>query len=330
MATGLNQHSINKRASEYVVRLYSGELTAKEESEILDWCDAKDAHQAAFNEALYLWETSAQIAPHVGWRQKLEKRFYRIRYIAASIVVASFCFLLMAHNSPDQIIDSNSEALANNYSTAIGEVSNVGLPDGSTITLNTDTRINVKFSDAHRELWLEQGEAFFDIAKDSSRPFLIHTTKKTVRVVGTKFNIKLSQTGFDIAVAEGIVAIEEKAEASEDEHAKNNSQVLLEAGAVASFNDASALIAKESVDSVVKAHSWRTGYLRFDEERLEKVVASFNRYRSKKIVISPEVADLRISGVFKLSDGDAILTALEATLPVEIKKENEKIKLVKK
>jgi transmembrane sensor len=329
MATALNQHSINKRASEYVVRLYSGELTAKEESEILEWCDAKGAHQAAFNDALYLWETSAQIAPHVGWRQKLEKRFYRMRYLAASIVVASFCFLLITHhNAPDQSID-NSE-LANNYSTAIGEVSNVGLSDGSTITLNTDTRINIKFSEAHRELWLEQGEAFFDIAKDRSRPFLIHTANKTVRVVGTKFNIKLSQAGFDIAVEEGIVAIEEKAGANTDKPAKNDTQVLLEAGAVASFNDTSALIAKQSVDSVVKAQSWRTGYLRFDEERLEKVITSFNRYRSKKIVISQEIADLRISGVFKLSDGDAILTALEATLPVEIKKENEKVKLVKK
>ena len=329
MATALNQHSINKRASEYVVRLYSGELTAKEESEILAWCDAKAAHQAAFDDALLVWESSAHIAPHIGWRQKLEKRFYRMRYLAASIVVASFCFLLITHhNAPDQSID-NSE-LANNYSTAIGEVSNVGLSDGSTITLNTDTRINIKFSEAHRELWLEQGEAFFDIAKDRSRPFLIHTANKTVRVVGTKFNIKLSQAGFNIAVEEGIVAIEEKAEPNTDKPAKDDTQVLLEAGAVASFNDTSALIAKQSVDSVVKAQSWRTGYLRFDEERLEKVITSFNRYRSKKIVISQEIADLRISGVFKLSDGDAILTALEATLPVEIKKENEKVKLVKK
>ena len=151
-----------------------------------------------------------------------------------------------------------------------------------------------------------------------------------MRVVGTKFNIKLSQAGFNIAVEEGIVAIEEKAEPNTDKPAKDDTQVLLEAGAVASFNDTSALIAKQSVDSVVKAQSWRTGYLRFDEERLEKVITSFNRYRSKKIVISQEIADLRISGVFKLSDGDAILTALEATLPVEIKKENEKVKLVKK
>lgn len=329
MATALNQHSINKRASEYVVRLYSGELTAKEESEIFAWCDAKDAHQAAFDDALLVWETSAHIAPHIGWRQKLEKRFYRMRYLAASIIVVSFCFLLITHhNETDQSIDSS--ALANNYSTAIGEVSNVGLSDGSTITLNTDTRINIKFSDDHRELWLEQGEAFFDIAKDRSRPFLIHTANKTVRVVGTKFNIKLSQSGFDIAVAEGIVAIEEKTEKNEDKPEKENTQVLLEAGAVASFNDTSALIAKESVDSVVKAQSWRTGYLRFDEERLDKVIASFNRYRSKKILISQDVADLRISGVFKLSDGDAILTALEATLPIEAKREEEKIKLVKK
>ncbi|WP_372622397.1 FecR family protein, partial [Alteromonas stellipolaris] len=243
MATGLNQHLINKRASEYVVRLYSGELTAKEESEILAWCDAKAAHQAAFDDALLVWESSAHIAPHIGWRQKLEKRFYRMRYLAASIVVASFCFLLITHhNAPDQSID-NSE-LANNYSTAIGEVSNVGLSDGSTITLNTDTRINIKFSETHRELWLEQGEAFFDIAKDRSRPFLIHTAKKTVRVVGTKFNIKLSQAGFDIAVEEGIVAIEEKAEANTNKPTKDDTQVLLEAGAVASFNDTSALIAK--------------------------------------------------------------------------------------
>jgi len=329
MATGLNQQdSIHKRASEYVVRLYSGELTGKEESEILDWCDETDAHQRAFNDALVLWEASAHLTLPIGWRQKLEKRFYRMRYMAATIVVTAFCFLLVAQNTTMNKTLTNE--LANHYSTAIGEVSNVGLPDGSAITLNTDTRIKVKFNQERRELWLDQGEAFFEIAKDRARPFLIHTAKKTVRVVGTKFNIKLSQTGFEIAVAEGIVAVEEKNEHSGDRPNVQSEQVMLEAGAVASFNDTSALIAKENVDTVVKAQSWRTGYLRFDDERLDKVIASFNRYRSQKIVIDKDVADLRISGVFKLSEGDAILTALEATLPIEAKRESANIRLVKK
>ncbi|WP_342806412.1 FecR domain-containing protein [Alteromonas sp. M12] len=328
MTTGLShQNAINKQASEYVVRLYSGELTSKEEERIISWCEENDAHQTAFDQALALWDASVELSPHVGWRQKLEKRFYSMRYLAASIFVFMFCFMLFTKNT--HIDTSPQNQLPSTYRTAIGEISSVGLADGSTISLNTNTQIKVEFNEEQRELWLQTGEAFFDIAKDPSRPFLIHTGTKTVRVVGTKFNIKLSQAGFDIAVAEGVVAVEESA-SSTDKQAEKSQQVFLEAGAIASFNDSNAIIAKKNEVTVEKAQSWRTGYLRFDDERLEKVIASFNRYRSKKIEIDQKLANLRISGVFKLSDGDAILTALEATLPIEAQIEKERIILLKK
>ncbi|GAB2693868.1 FecR domain-containing protein [Aliiglaciecola sp. 3_MG-2023] len=329
MTTALShQKAINKQASEFVVRLYSGELTAKEEERIICWCEENEFHQQAFDQALSLWDMSAELSPHVGWRQKLEKRFYHLRYLAASILVFMFSFMLFFNTT--SIDTSVQPQLPSTYRTAIGEISSVGLPDGSTISLNTNTQINVEFNDNYRELWLQTGEAFFDIAKDPSRPFLIHTGTKTVRVVGTKFNIKLSQSGFDIAVAEGIVAVEESAKSGSNQQVEKSEGVFLEAGAIASFNNSNAIIAKKNEVTVEKAQSWRTGYLRFDDERLEKVIASFNRYRTKKIEIDDKLAHLRISGVFKLSDGDAILTALEATLPIEAQIDTDRIILLKK
>ena len=325
----VNKRALNQQASEYVVRLYSGELTAKEEQQILDWCSESDVHQSAFNAALSVWEEAAALTPKAGWREQLEKRFYEWRYIAASVVIAVFVSMLLIHNNYPT--EKKLFQAAQYYKTGIGEVSNVGLPDGSTVTLNTDTNIKVEFTPAQRELWLNKGEAFFDIAKDTLRPFIIHTDTKVVRVVGTKFNIRLSQSGFNIAVTEGIVAVQDNPQlASSGASQHDNKPLLLEAGAVASFSKDSALITKQNTNAVEKAKSWTTGYLRFDDERLEKVIEGFNRYRNRKIVIDPALVDMRISGVFKLSDGDSILSALEATLPIEVEKTEENIKLVKK
>lgn len=322
------QSEINQTASNYVVRLYSGELTAKEEQEILSWCDKSEAHQIAFDEAIKVWEAASQLPTSMSLREKLEGRFYYARYIAASIVVALLCLIFFQQGN----FGGKAEPLSpsQHYTTAIGEVSNVGLPDGSIITLNTDTAVDVKFSPQKRELWLQKGEAFFDIAKAPTRPFLIHTGGKTIRVVGTKFNVKLSDSGFDIAVSEGIVTVEESQVSEPSHFAINVEPVLLEAGAMATFDQENTLIAKQNTDVVEKAQSWRSGYLRFDDERLDKVIESFNRYRTKKIVVDEEVSSMRISGVFTLSEGDAILTALEATLPIDVQKNDKNIIVVKK
>lgn len=82
------QSALDQIASQYVVRLYSGELTAKEEREILTWCAADEANQQAFDQSLMLWESSSQLIISIGWRDKLERRFHRYRYVAASLLVA--------------------------------------------------------------------------------------------------------------------------------------------------------------------------------------------------------------------------------------------------
>lgn len=326
MSSELNrQNLISQQASEYVIRLYSGELTAKEETEITTWCEASNDNQAAFEQALAIWEAAPELPQKSSWRDKLERRFYHFRYIAASLFLVTACLFLFLKGE-DTVLE-HSLNLVQRYATAIGEVSNIGLSDGSQITLNTATEVKVNFTPNRRELWLEKGEAFFDIAKDKSRPFLIYTNSKIVRVVGTKFNIKLSESGFDISVAEGIVAVESENQLTS---LPDQAPLYLEAGAVASFKASSSLITKQNDEKVEKAHSWRSGYLRFDDEQLENVIDNFNRYRSKKITIDASAANLKISGVFKLTDGDAILTALEATLPIKIEETEKNIKIVKK
>ncbi|WP_334019144.1 FecR family protein [Alteromonas sp. S015] len=326
MSSEINrQNFISQQASEYVTRLYSGELTAKEELEITTWCEASDVNRAAFEQALAIWEVAPELSQKSSWRDKLERRFYHLRYFAASVFLVAACFLLFLKS--ESTAPKESLNIEQHYATATGEVSNIGLSDGSQITLNTATEIKVNLTRNKRELWLEKGEAFFDIAKDKSRPFLIYTNAKTVRVVGTKFNIKLSESGFDISVSEGVVAVEsDNPPTSVPEH----TPLYLEAGAVASFKASSSLVTKKNDEKVEKAHSWRSGYLRFDDEQLAHVIDSFNRYRSKKITIDESAANLKISGVFKLSDGDAILTALEATLPIHIEETEKNIKIVKK
>jgi len=211
--------------------------------------------------------------------------------------------------------------LQRQYQTVIGQVSTVTLPDGSELTLNTATTVRIDFTGKERQVWLQSGEAFFDVAKDPERPFSINTGMQTIRVLGTQFNVRKSADSIQVAVTEGIVSVHNNAKT-----AANNApwqDAYLPAGSVAAFSESSKVVSNNQPFKANSAQSWRTGIFRFDDESLANVVAEFNRYRHQKLVIEdPQAADLKISGVFHLKDGDSLINALKATLPIKVDHKN--------
>src|SRR6202011_1589324 len=93
------------------------------------------------------------------------------------------------------------------FQTAIGERAAVGLPDGSSIDLNTNSRVWVDYTERRRVIRLERGEAFFKVAHDTQRPFWVHAGDSWVRAVGTAFNVYLRPTGPVVTVSEGTVNV---------------------------------------------------------------------------------------------------------------------------
>jgi transmembrane sensor len=179
----------------------------------------------------------------------------------------------------------------NTYSTSVGEMRRVVLDDGSAVELNTRSKIRVAFTEAGRDIHLESGEAYFSVARDSRRPFRVHSDTTVIRALGTEFSVYRKSGRTIVTVVEGKVAA---TKAGQDEvHAgvelTAGRQVVVETAAVP---------APANVDAV-RATAWRQRRLIFHHEPLGEVVAEFNRYNRRQLVVEDEdLAARDISGVF--------------------------------
>lgn len=225
------------------------------------------------------------------------------------------------------------------FSTDVGEVSHIKLDDGSEVSLNTASAVKVTMNRDQRHVELLHGEAYFDVAKDPQRPFVVATTDKEITVLGTEFNVRKrnDEKALRVAVVEGRVAVKKRTPQASLSAEKNTTLAqpeglgdydqLLLAGDVAAFSNDSNVIQKNQRDAA-KSNTWRRGVVRFDDERLQTVIHELNRYRKRKIAFAHDsLHDLRISGVFHLKNGNAILDALTATLPLQVQRSAEQVTL---
>lgn len=330
---------IQYQAAKYVARVYSGDLSATEEQTIRDWCAADPKHQNEFDHMIDVWDTSRELYEET--EAKLQVRGYKVAFSIAASAMITLAVILsillpgsvfkkqgeiaaeIPNAQPQQILAANR--VADNYKTRIGEVKNVMLPDGSLVELNTNTEIRLDFNDSVRKVILVQGEAFFAVAKNPSKVFMIDTGERTIRVIGTQFNVRKQSQSLQIAVKEGLVAVHPTSEQHiAFEHKSDD--ILLTAGTIGAFSGEGQLISRDQSDKVDRLQSWRFGLFRFDNESMETVVAELNRYQPKHIILlDDEVKSLRISGVYSLTDQDNLFKALEQVLPIRVTTHSQQI-----
>ncbi len=224
----------------------------------------------------------------------------RVRALAASILLA--CAVIAAWYFVPR---------GPSYETAIGALQAVPLSDGSRITLNTDTQINVDLTQTERRVNLAQGEAYFEVAKDPSRPFVVNAGDKRVIAVGTQFSVRREGDDVRVFVTEGKVRVERSA------YGASRPIMQLEAGSIARADSDGLLVQEKPIAEVEQLLSWRTGYLTFDRTPLADAVAEFNRYSRRKIVIEdPSVAAIRVGGNFRATNVDAFVRLIESDFPI--------------
>jgi transmembrane sensor len=196
------------------------------------------------------------------------------------------------------------------YSTDIGEFHRVTLSDGSTIALNTDSEVRVRYSSHHRHVDLMRGEALFTVAKNKERPFDVEAGSTTVRAVGTAFSVRLHESGanerVDVVVSEGRVAINPP------------STPTYPAGSVAAVRNGRVDATLIDVEDITSKLAWTSGRVMFQGEKLRDVVEELNRYNLRKLqVTDPDIASLRIGGTFQATDPDGFARALGATFGIK-------------
>jgi transmembrane sensor len=211
------------------------------------------------------------------------------------------------------------------FATDYGARKRIVLDDGSVVHLNTNSAMRVRLTPDYRQVVLERGEALFKVAHDASRPFDVQAAGTTVRAVGTEFSVRVreaveTQTGqqdVQVLVKEGRVAIDPPREELERTTTLPASVSTLSAGEAVIITAKRLQVEKVAEAEVTKKLDWTEGRLWFERQRLADVVAEFNRYNRKQMVIAdPAIADLRIGGGFEATDPESFMAALEKTLGV--------------
>ncbi len=209
------------------------------------------------------------------------------------------------------------------FETDYGGFERIVLDDGSVVHLNTNSVMRVRFTEEHRQVVLDRGEALFKVAHDVTRPFDVQAEGTTVRAVGTEFSVRVrgtagGQKNIEVLVKEGRVAIDPpRQELLEHATLLPTSVSTLSAGETVTISAKRLHVEKVAETDVDRKLSWTEGRLWFERQRLADVVAEFNRYNRRQMVIAdPAIADLRIGGGFEATDPDSFIAALERTLGV--------------
>ena len=198
------------------------------------------------------------------------------------------------------------------YSTATGERKRFTLADGSLLQLNTDSAVNVHFDSRQRLLLLERGEMLLSTAKDAARPLRVSNRDGLFEALGTRFVLRQDERSTRLSVADGSVAIAPRV--------RGQATAIAKAGQTYEINGDSALLAEHSnMDS----GAWAEGLIVTRDMRLADFLAEIGRYRHGHLHCDASVADLRLSGVFRLDDTDQVLALLPQTLPVRVEKRTD-------
>jgi transmembrane sensor len=204
------------------------------------------------------------------------------------------------------------------YATARGEQRTVRLADGSMVRLNGATRIAISLASDRREVRLESGEAYFDVAHDATRPFTVRAGTSDARVLGTAFDIDLRREQVDLAVYRGAVRFGPQRD--------GGTSVVVKAGWRSHFA-AGAAAAPRRFD--VAQQDWRSGWLDTEGMKLGDLVEILNR-RGGSLVLPPSaaLADMPVAGRFRLDDPGQLLDAIGAAYGFAVRRERGKIRLV--
>jgi transmembrane sensor len=321
--TGL---TVTEAASYWLVRQDDHTLSPREQQAFEDWCDATPAHREAYERARSMWDGFAQEGDCSEMRAlraaalavaPLPKRWPRIAAAGFAVVLAATVGITLnsRHTQPSAVTSAASAASDETYSTARNERSTITLSDGTVVTLNRQTTLVVSFTGATRVVRIRQGQAFFEVAKDPQRAFVVQAADQRILALGTQFDVRLDPDKVEVVLLEGRVAIDRDTPSIVDRIAFRNTQVEL--------NPGQRLVARlgESVTvtptDAQRATSWRQGWVVFENETLSAAVAELNRYSDRPITATDEaVRDLRLSGVFRIGQPERFIAIIQEALPV--------------
>jgi transmembrane sensor len=293
---------IEEMAARWAVRLDAGPMTVGEQAALDDWLGGDVRRQGALwraRAALSLLVTPVEASQARTSRPKLDRR---IVLGGLGLAAAGVAGVVLTPLLSRQL-----------YRTQVGEIRRVPLDDGSMAAINTDTTVEVAFETSVRRVKLDRGEAWFQVAKDRTRPFVVAAGPVRIQAVGTAFAVRRKAEGAEVMVTEGVVEVwTGKSGAGARRRVSAGEQVFVS-------DDGGASSPVKRPLEMDRALSWREGGIVLDGDTVAAAVAEFNRYNSRKIVIvDPDLERRTVIGWFRTNEPESFAAAVAVAHGVRV------------
>ncbi|MFJ3460262.1 FecR domain-containing protein [Achromobacter spanius] len=305
--------AIIREAARWLVRLHSGEAGPADHAAFERWRAGSPDREVAWQRAQRLTQQFNAVPAALGVPLLTREARVSRRTVLRTLAVVGFAAPAAAWLG----YRVNREQ-AGAYRTAVGENQDLVLADGSQVLLNTDTGMDVRYSDAARVVQLRAGEVYVRTASDKAaraRPFYVDTPQGRLQALGTRFVVRQldgRDAMTELTVLEHRVAVT---------LANGGSTRVFNAGESVRFTAHAFLQGDLLADAPLRsgaAPGWTRGVIEADNMRLDALLAEVSRYRRGVVRCDPAVAGLRVSGVFRLQDTDALLAVVASTLDLRV------------
>lgn len=291
-------------AAYWLVLQQSGSLDQQQQQRFKQWLAADKKNREAWHKAQrlsgMLRNVPSDISRSVLGLQQTSKRNFCKALAGLMVLPVGGWWLLR---------DSSTKPEYPQIATVKGEQRQVTLTDGTSVKLNTDSRVAIDYSQNRRNLIVLTGQVMVETAADpQQREFWVTTDHGRVMALGTRFTVSSSVAQTQVAVLEHAVRIHPE---------RHHEYIEIAAGQAVVFTESS--IGQPQANALT-ASAWSRGQIVADDQRLDAFVAELERYHRGMIRVEPAVARLKISGVYQLNDIDGIFNTIEQTLPIRVQR----------
>lgn len=313
-------HVIEDQALDWLIRRDESDWSDADQAELDRWLAGSMANRAAWLRAEHGWAQADRVRSLGDWGERANAKYRSPKW--APIAAAASLLLALGiggYSLAPQFAEQPATQQAR-FDTPVGGHKIVALADGSRIELNTQSVVRAAVDEKSRDVWLDSGEAYFEVKHRDGEPFVVHAGSRTITVLGTKFSVRRDNDRVTVNVIEGRVRVD-------DGQGRNSSAAIITAGDTAIARAGSTLIAAKSEERVEGALAWRDGMLSFNLIPLSDVAAEFNRYNRTQLTVDPSVASIPIGGTFQASNVDAFARLLHDAYGLKTEQDGNRIRI---
>ena len=313
----MSAKDVRAHAADWIGRRDGSNWSEQDQTALDTWLAQSPAHAIAFLRAEAAWSRADLLGDLRHPAQDIPAPAAKHWTVSALKVAAAFVIVAAIGGVAASYFLQPRDRT---YSTPLGGRETINFADGSRVELNTDTVIRARMTTDQRIIWLEKGEAYFQVKHDSVHPFVVVAGERRITDLGTKFIVRRDSAKLEVAVAQGRVWLDAAGKQTPSQSA------LLAPGDVAMATANSVSVTRKTTQALATEMSWRHGVLVFKHTALADAASEFNRYNRQKLIIADAIAAQRtIGGTFPTGDVELFSRVVRDVLGLKVQNNGNEI-----